>query len=139
MWRRFTIAVTRRPEGEIVIREGAQSFTLHGAIAPEGYLLSWQGTAYRLTKPAPPTVETALVAATDASGHAALAAPMPGKILTLAVAVGDTVAANQPLLVLEAMKMEHTIAAPHAGTVRRLPYALGAIVPAGATLAEIEA
>jgi 3-methylcrotonyl-CoA carboxylase alpha subunit len=134
---RATIRVERRPQGELLIREGARSLSLRGVIAPEGFLLAWAGEAYRLVKPAPPTVETTLVAAHD-GGHAALTAPMPGKILTLAVAVGDTVSANQPLLVLEAMKMEHTIAAPHAGTVRRLPYAVGAVVASGAILAEIE-
>ena len=99
-------------------------------LAPEGYLLAWAGAAYRLTTPAPPTVEAALGAATAAVGHGALTAPMPGKILAVTVAVGDIVSANQPLLVLEAMKMEHTIAVPYAGTVRRLPYALGALVAA---------
>ena len=134
-----TITVERRGQGELVIREGRRALALHGVIAPEGYLLSWAGVAYRLTTPAPPTVEAALGAASVAGGQGALTAPMPGKILAVAVAVGDIVSANQPLLVLEAMKMEHTIAAPHAGTVRRLPYALGAVVAAGAVLAEIEA
>ena len=136
---RATIAVERRGQGELLIREGRRVLALHGVIAPEGYLLSWAGAAYRLTTPAPPTVEAALGAASVASAQGALTAPMPGKILAVAVAVGDIVSANQPLLVLEAMKMEHTIAAPHAGTVRRLPYAPGALVAAGAVLAEIEA
>jgi 3-methylcrotonyl-CoA carboxylase alpha subunit len=135
---RATIHVERRANGELLIREGARSLSLRGVIAPEGYLLVWAGETYRLTKPAPPTVETALVASARDVGQAALTAPMPGKILSLAVAVGDRVSANQPLLVLEAMKMEHTIAASHAGTVRRLPYVVGAVVAAGAVLAEIE-
>jgi 3-methylcrotonyl-CoA carboxylase alpha subunit len=135
---RATIRVERRPDGEVLIREGARALSLRGVVAPEGFLLAWAGDAYRLTRPTPPTVEASLVAAAQHVGHAALTAPMPGKILNVAVAVGDAVSANQPLLVLEAMKMEHTIAAPHAGTVRRLPFAVGAVVAAGAVLAEIE-
>ena len=42
---------------------------------------------------------------------------MPGKVVRLLVAAGDTVAAGQPMLTIEAMKMEHQIVAPHAGTV----------------------
>ena len=120
------------------IREGHRSLLLHGLIAPEGILIAWQGQSYRMTKPAPPTVESAATAGLGADGHGALTAPMPGKIIKVAVAEGERVDANQPLLVLEAMKMEHTIAAPRAGVVRRLPYTVGAIVAAGATLAEIE-
>jgi biotin carboxyl carrier protein len=48
------------------------------------------------------------------------------------------VRAGQPLLVLEAMKMEHTLAAPYAGTVGRLPFAAGSSVPGGAVLIELE-
>ncbi|MCF2434405.1 hypothetical protein LV779_03620 [Streptomyces thinghirensis] len=46
-----------------------------------------------------------------------LTAPMPGTVTVVEVAVGDEVAAGQSLLVVEAMKMEHVISAPHAGTV----------------------
>jgi len=48
------------------------------------------------------------------------------------------VAARQPLVVLEAMKMEHIVAAPHDGIILRLPYAVGALVAKGATLVEME-
>jgi 3-methylcrotonyl-CoA carboxylase alpha subunit len=51
---------------------------------------------------------------------------------------GDDVEAGQLLLVLEAMKMEQPVAAPHAGRVASLPYGEGAIVPGGAVLVEIE-
>ncbi len=63
-----------------------------------------------------------------------LAAPMPGKLLSFAVAVGDKVAAGQALAVMEAMKMEHTVAAPTDGTVAELLYAPGDQVAEGAPL-----
>ena len=63
-----------------------------------------------------------------------LTAPMPGKVVSFAVKVGDTVAKGQPLAVMEAMKMEHTIAAPADGVVQELLYAPGDQVTEGAEL-----
>jgi biotin carboxyl carrier protein len=66
-------------------------------------------------------------------------APLPGIVVKVSVTEGERVDAGQPLIVLEAMKMEHHIAAPHAGTVRRLHCAPGQQVQAGMVLAEVEA
>ncbi|WP_298012211.1 acetyl/propionyl/methylcrotonyl-CoA carboxylase subunit alpha [uncultured Castellaniella sp.] len=74
--------------------------------------------------------------ADDAGGG--LTAPMPGKILSVAVATGDTVKQGQPLVVMEAMKMEHTIEAPHDGTVQEVFYAVGDQVTEGVTLIALD-
>jgi acetyl/propionyl-CoA carboxylase alpha subunit len=77
----------------------------------------------------------------DPAAHAAagsLLAPMPGKVVRVDVAAGDSVASGQPLLVLEAMKMEHEIVAPAGGTVSSLPVRVGDQVDAGALLAAID-
>ncbi|CFV96311.1 biotin carboxylase [Bordetella pertussis] len=75
----------------------------------------------------------------DAEGHGGgLTAPMPGKIISIAVAVGDKVEKGQALLVMEAMKMEHTITAPAAGEVAGLFYAVGDQVGEGAALIEVK-
>ncbi|MFY2949867.1 acetyl/propionyl/methylcrotonyl-CoA carboxylase subunit alpha [Achromobacter ruhlandii] len=66
-----------------------------------------------------------------------LTAPMPGKIISIAVKAGDSVAKGQPLLVMEAMKMEHTISAPADGKVEELFYAVGDQVTEGAELVSI--
>jgi 3-methylcrotonyl-CoA carboxylase alpha subunit len=63
-----------------------------------------------------------------------LTAPMPGKVLSFAVKPGDTVRRGQALAVMEAMKMEHTIAAPSDGTVGELLFAPGDQVSEGAEL-----
>jgi 3-methylcrotonyl-CoA carboxylase alpha subunit len=68
-----------------------------------------------------------------------LTAPMPGKVVSFAVKAGDKVKAGQPLAVMEAMKMEHTIAAPHDGTVAELLYAPGDQVTEGAELLKLQA
>ena len=61
-------------------------------------------------------------------------APMPGRVLQVLVAAGDEVAPGQPLVVLEAMKMEHTLEAPRAGTVAEVLTEVGAQVKADAPL-----
>ena len=66
-----------------------------------------------------------------------LTAPMPGKVVSFAVKAGDAVKKGQPLAVMEAMKMEHTIAAPADGTVAELLYAPGDQVAEGAELLKL--
>jgi propionyl-CoA carboxylase alpha chain len=68
-----------------------------------------------------------------------LVAPMPGNVIRLGAAVGDTVTAGQPLIWLEAMKMEHTITAPTDGVLAELNVDTGHQVEVGAVLARVEA
>jgi propionyl-CoA carboxylase alpha chain len=67
-----------------------------------------------------------------------LLAPMPGTVVRVAVAEGDTVQSGQLVCVLEAMKMEHPVTAPADGVVRQLPVSTGSQVEAGALLAVVE-
>ncbi|MDY0273737.1 MAG: biotin/lipoyl-containing protein, partial [Advenella sp.] len=74
-------------------------------------------------------------AADDSDAHGGgLTAPMPGKIISLLVQAGDTVTKGQALLVMEAMKMEHTITAPEDGKVEEVFYAVGDQVTEGVAL-----
>jgi 3-methylcrotonyl-CoA carboxylase alpha subunit len=66
-----------------------------------------------------------------------LCAPMPGRIIAIHAAVGDAVRRGQLLLVMEAMKMEHSIVAPHDGTVEEVRYRIGDQVDEGATLVSL--
>ena len=66
-----------------------------------------------------------------------LLAPMPGSVIRIAVAQGDTVTAGQPILWLEAMKMQHQINAPAAGVIAELPVHAGQQVEVGAVLAVV--
>ena len=67
-----------------------------------------------------------------------LTAPMPGKVVSFAVKCGDAVEKGQALAVMEAMKMEHTIAAPLDGVVAELLYAPGDQVVEGAELLKLD-
>lgn|GEM_PF-955745 len=68
-----------------------------------------------------------------------LEAPMPGAVTQVAVSEGETVTAGQPIVIIEAMKMEHVIRAPHAGRVTALRVRQGEQVEAGAVVAELGA
>ena len=74
----------------------------------------------------------------SAVAQGSLLAPMPGSVTKIAASVGDTVKTGQPLIWLEAMKMEHTIAAPTDGVLAELNVTAGQQVDVGAILARIE-
>ena len=121
------------------IRARVDGRFLEGGFASDGreVLVSLEAPVWRLERPAAPDVEGAL-AESGASDGASLMAPMPGTVVKVLVGEGDEVEEGQTLLVLEAMKMEQSVAAPHAGTVRALPYPEGTRVPGGAVLVELE-
>jgi acetyl/propionyl-CoA carboxylase alpha subunit len=73
-----------------------------------------------------------------AVAQGSLLAPMPGSVLRVGAAVGDTVTAGQPLIWLEAMKMEHTVTAPSDGVLAELNVEAGQQVDVGAVLARVD-
>ncbi len=73
-----------------------------------------------------------------AVAQGSLLAPMPGSVLRVGAAVGDTVTAGQPLIWLEAMKMEHTLTAPSDGVLAELNVEAGQQVDVGAVLARVD-
>ena len=83
----------------------------------------------------PPAVDEA---GAGAEAAASLTAPMPGTVVKVLVEEGEEVAEGQLLLVLEAMKMEQPVSAPHAGVVQSLPFEEGSLVPGGAVLVEVQ-
>ncbi|MBC7538211.1 MAG: acetyl-CoA carboxylase biotin carboxyl carrier protein subunit [Bacteriovorax sp.] len=70
--------------------------------------------------------------------HGQMKSPMPGKILKILVKVGDEVVAGTPILVMEAMKMEHTIKASKAGTVLQIHFKEGDQVAGGVELVNVK-
>ncbi len=73
-----------------------------------------------------------------ASGDGMVVSPMPGRVLKVLVAEGDTVESGAPLLVVEAMKMENELAASRSGKVRKIHVSPSQSVESGARLVEIE-
>lgn len=92
------------------------------------------GESHRLT-----IVDPRAAGDVEESGGGRLTAPMPGKIVQVLVADGAAVEKGQPLLILEAMKMEHTISAPGRGTVAKVNFGAGDQVTEGAVLLQFEA
>ncbi|MBL1080520.1 acetyl/propionyl/methylcrotonyl-CoA carboxylase subunit alpha [Streptomyces actinomycinicus] len=104
------------------------------AALPDGSWLGRDGDAWHVRDHDP------VAASLTGSAHAgadSLTAPMPGTVTVVKVAVGDEVSAGQSLLVVEAMKMEHVISAPHAGTVAELDVTPGATVAMDQVLAVV--
>jgi acetyl/propionyl-CoA carboxylase alpha subunit len=103
---------------------------------------AWIG-AWRLNRPAPPPqpppdVDAAAHARGSVAVESSVTAPMPGTVIRVLVAEGDRVEARQPLVVLEAMKMETPLASPYEAVVRRVHVAEGDLVAGGALLVELE-
>jgi len=84
------------------------------------------------------SIDPLLHAGEDVEEGGGLVAPMSGKIIALIASAGTEVEKGAPLLVMEAMKMEHTIVAPANGTLKAFRFAIGDQVPEGAELVEFE-
>jgi acetyl/propionyl-CoA carboxylase alpha subunit len=100
----------------------------------------WRG-GFRLNLPTPPpTAPPDLDATVDHGGHeqATLTAPMPGTVIKVLAAEGDRVQPRQPLVVLEAMKMETPVVSPYEAVVRKVHVTEGASVAGGDVLVELQ-
>jgi 3-methylcrotonyl-CoA carboxylase alpha subunit len=131
---RVEVAVSVR-DGELLRLSPFDARDAVDALASHGRITVWRGA------------ETATFAIDDprevsaSAQHAAgsLATPLPGVVIRTLVKPGDRVKAGDTLVVVEAMKMEHAIRAPHDGVVKAVKYQAGERVPEGAALIELEA
>jgi 3-methylcrotonyl-CoA carboxylase alpha subunit len=119
--------------GNLSARLDAARITARAIFAPASLTLLCGGREARFALPDP----AAAAASQAAAGH--LVAPMPGQVTKLFVALGAMVEKGAPLMVIEAMKMEHTITAPWRGRVAKLPFVVGDIVPDSADLLQLDA
>jgi 3-methylcrotonyl-CoA carboxylase alpha subunit len=114
----------RLGEQGVRVQIEAEAGTLRLTVGHDEYRLLWRD-------PRQPEVESA-----QADGN--LGAPMPGRIIAHLATAGAEVAKGAPLLIMEAMKMEHTICAPASGTVRAYLAAVGQQVKEGSQLIDFE-
>ena len=146
--------LTYQHEGSLQLALDGQLLSLHIEPAADGLLVTLNGQrahlqVYRLGEQvhlfsacgATQITVIDLLAHAGVAQHEAgrLTAPMPGKVLSFAVQAGDKVSRGQALAVMEAMKMEHTIAAPADGVVAEILYASGDQVQEGAELLRLQA
>ncbi|WP_317443497.1 acetyl/propionyl/methylcrotonyl-CoA carboxylase subunit alpha [Streptomyces collinus] len=134
---RVTEPVRYTPRGAHSVEADRVSVTLDGvrhSFRRAGDWLGRDGDSWQVRDHDP--VAASLTGAAHA-GADSLTAPMPGTVTVVKVAVGDEVTAGQSLLVVEAMKMEHVISAPHAGTVAELDVTPGSTVAMDQVLAVI--
>ncbi|MDM0114864.1 acetyl/propionyl/methylcrotonyl-CoA carboxylase subunit alpha [Variovorax sp. J22R133] len=128
------LVIGRLPDGDTEVGFNGRRYTFR--IYEQGGVTNVFGSqgATRIT-----TIDRLAHAGDTQAEGGRLTAPMPGKVVSFAVKAGDKVTRGQPLAVMEAMKMEHTIAAPADGTVQELLYAPGDQVAEGAELLKIAA
>jgi 3-methylcrotonyl-CoA carboxylase alpha subunit len=130
--REYAFSGERGGEGLVRVRLDGHTFVARAVRVGHDWHVAMPGARAALTLAEDLPVEE------DERAPGSLAAPMPGKVIALLVQPGAAVAKGAPLLVLEAMKMEHTIMAPADGVVKAIHFAAGEQVPEGAELLTLE-
>ena len=120
--------------GRFLARLGERRLRAAVVLAGERRQVFFEGRTYPIA-----CVSAAALAGERDDVVGGLTAPMPGKVVALLAAPGQAVEKGTPLLVLEAMKMEHTVLAPRAGVVKALRFGVGDQVSEGSELVEFEA
>jgi 3-methylcrotonyl-CoA carboxylase alpha subunit len=133
-----TLSYTIGPAHLLLLRRGSRQVRVYLLRQVNETLVSIHGQVFHLAHRQPPDVESAALGGSSGHAQKALTAPMAGTIVKVSVHDGQEVEQRQVLVILTAMKMEHTIAAPHAGRVRHVHYKEGDVVKGGAVLVEME-
>ena len=141
--REMTVTLQRGQPGQlnlVVDGERVHAYTAAARTPQTGMQLRYMALADRETCfcEVERVTGTARQASAARAGGGSLTAQMPGQVMAVYVKEGDEVQAGQPLLLLEAMKMEMRVAAPAAGVVRRLLVEPGQAVERGQQLVEVE-
>lgn len=133
-----SIAWTPAQEHLVLLRYGSKLVRATVLRQNEQTLVSVRGQVFALARRQPPDVDQTAQSSAGVAVQKALTAPMAGTIVKVQVSDGQEVEQRQVLIILTAMKMEHTITAPHAGKIRRVHYKEGEVVRGGAVLVEME-
>ncbi|HET6900149.1 MAG TPA: biotin/lipoyl-containing protein [Vicinamibacteria bacterium] len=128
----FDVRVEPVGPGTFLFVRGDHRETFHCVRDGDAVHLFWRGRVYRLEE------ETERRRASHRQSAGGLEAPMPGKVIAVKVAPGDTVVKGDELLVVEAMKMENAVRAPRDGRVKSVSARTGDMVSPGVVLVELE-
>jgi 3-methylcrotonyl-CoA carboxylase alpha subunit len=128
----------RGPQDLVLLKQEHQQIRAYVLQHETEILVSVHGQVFHLLRQQPPVVEKAAQTGTGGPVQKTLVAPMAGTIVKIQVQEGQEVEQRQVLVILTAMKMEHTIAAPYAGKIRHVYSKEGDVVKGGATLVEME-
>ncbi|WP_413987778.1 acetyl/propionyl/methylcrotonyl-CoA carboxylase subunit alpha [Labrys okinawensis] len=131
---RLSVAGRAEPEGAARLRIDDQLVNLRFFAQGADIHLFARGIAYHFT-----VLDPGRSRGGKEVAGGRIVSPMPGLVLAVSAAAGDAVEKGQALVVIEAMKMEHTVAAPRAGKVRSVDVGVGEQVVAGAELVVLEA
>jgi biotin carboxyl carrier protein len=118
--------------------EAAASVQLAPGSAPGELLAYLSGRTIAVGVNARRTGRAAAETGAGADGEQKIVAPMPGRVVRVLVSAGEPVEARQPVIVVEAMKMENELRSPKAGTVREIAVEAGTSVEAGRVLVVID-
>jgi acetyl/propionyl-CoA carboxylase alpha subunit len=125
--------------GRVLVRMGGRPIECRVTRLPDGtFRIEWRGRQV-LARVADDLAERARLAHDAHAGPMPLRSPMPGMVVKVLVAEGDLVSLEQPLLVIEAMKMQNELAAPVAGKIVNLAVKPGEAVEGDQVLLEIRA
>ncbi|MEU4696288.1 biotin carboxylase N-terminal domain-containing protein [Nonomuraea dietziae] len=122
--------------GELAVTLGGRAFRFTAAREGETLWLGREGQAWALTRHR--IGDPGDRAGAAGAGDGVVRSPMPGTVLLVKVSQGDQVSEGQPLVIVEAMKMEHTVTAPMAGVISELPVKAGQSVDMDAVLAVVD-
>ncbi|GIX36321.1 MAG: biotin carboxylase [Lysobacteraceae bacterium] len=131
--RSWPVRVLARLDAALVLALAGTVLRLPARVCGPDLVIHHEARRYVLGTPAPFGFEQE-----EGPGEDAVRAPMPGRVVKVLVAAGDAVEAQQPLVVMEAMKMELTLNAPRAGRIARVGAEAGEIVEADAVLVRLE-
>jgi biotin carboxyl carrier protein len=129
----FTVIVDRLSPEELVFRVDGQTHRAHIAPDKQNVYVAFNADLFTLPRSESTKAKRRATSASENS----LSASMPGQVVRVLVNEGDEVARGQPLLLLEAMKMEIRITSPHDGKIARVLCSAGQIVERGQALLEL--
>ncbi len=128
----YLVEVDKAQPGEIAFSVEGQHWRAFLADDGPRRYVAFDANAHLLTK-----AKTVQQKRTAGAGSGSLAATMPGQVIKVLAGEGDAVTRGQPLVLLEAMKMEIRVTAPHDGRIRRLLCSVGQVVERGQVLLEL--